>query len=305
MNLGDAKKLLEELAYMSSFEHLTLTGGDPQAYPGIDSLLEHYIKLRERIGKKMFVMQITTALARDLSPEQAELWRRSLIGVRVSLDALDNDLYQYVRNDKETTPELVLNRIRSLAGGTNLVSTFTTVFPRTLDHLPEMLKGLQEFYDSGVSLRKAIFFPALGRVKNSRTEEYWEKWKEVADHLGELCPTLPTSFAEVTPEVMEVLDSDRVENVRCYEGNIAFHIKPNGDYYPCCLVGGEALDTNIQFHLGNVFEPWESIETIWYKYVPKKHYCGQDSVCRSLCQYKQLALNLVADEVKDHRLSMP
>ena len=92
-------------------------------------------------------------------------------------------------------------------------------------------------------------------------------------------------------------------------GQISFHMKANGEYYPCCLVGGEVLKTYPSMTDGNYFDGY-SITEIWERgrcarplaYAPE----NQSVVpCCEICQYKQWSLNKAVHEASQKRLAMP
>ena len=64
------------------FEHLTLTGGDPQAWHDLDEFLDWW-NMPQMLDK--INLQVSTALARDV--EDPDLWRSAIKNLRVSIDA--------------------------------------------------------------------------------------------------------------------------------------------------------------------------------------------------------------------------
>jgi hypothetical protein len=86
---------------------------------------------------------------------------------------------------------------------------------------------------------------------------------------------------------------------------MSFHAKANGDWYPCCLVGGEALATQKSFCLGNVHVEGYDLELLRKRYVPLAHYANSESICSKICQYKQLQVNIAAEHAEQLTLAMP
>lgn len=297
-SLEQLQDLCQQLAQTGTFEHLSLTGGDPQDWPHLVEFLA-WFKGFKRAMRRPFKLQLNTALARDI--RDPHLWREVVDDVRVSLDAVDPVLYQKIRNDKETGPADVLRRMVELRHPR--LATNTTVFPETL-FAGEVTNILQELsrrlVDERLVLRKAIFLAVIGPRGGDRDEVFWEKWEE----LRLLRSVVPTSFAENVAEVRRFVASPEASDVKCWAGNISFHIKANGDWYPCCLAGGEAIETYPELKTGNFFKTgniWELLEA----YEAKPHYANPLMPCREICQWKQLQINLAGHACDGNTLSMP
>jgi MoaA/NifB/PqqE/SkfB family radical SAM enzyme len=278
----------------SSFEHLSLTGGDPQAW----SYLPRFLRWFSTSTDGRVTLQISTALARDI--EDVGLWRTVVHDVRLSLDAITPEVYQQRRGDRENTPQKILDRVAKLAHPR--FATITTVGPDNIDEVPKIVETLDALHLSGVPVRKMMFLPVLGKRAEGEDASFWGKWAEyVGTYQFKAGP--PTSFGENPAAIRAELESPAGKAVRCWIGSIAFHIKPNGDYYACCLLGGEALPTNRNFQLGCVVK--ESLRTIWQRHVPLLHYANCDCECEKICQFKQYQLNRAAERAFATRLAMP
>jgi radical SAM protein with 4Fe4S-binding SPASM domain len=150
-----------------------------------------------------------------------------------------------------------------------------------------------------------MVLPGMGLAKSEHTKEFMKQWYEYAtvyDHPRDHATMkVPTSFAE-DPFVVRLQHDLR--DVPCYIGASTFHIKSNGDLYPCCLVGGEAIGTRKEYKLGNVWGT--SLEELWHQHsIPKYNYAVDIDFCRNNCFWKQLALNVETDKASKYCLSMP
>lgn len=300
-SLDGLKDICQQLAAMPTFEHLALTGGDPQRWPHLSEFLKWWVD-----AKLPFALQINTALTRD---DDWDLWRRAFRDVRVSLDAVSPEKYLKIRGDKETKPDDVLRRIAQLHHPR--LQTNTCVVPLNVDEIPRILLALAQLglqcepvwdYANGPLVRKASFLPVIG-PREARTGVFWARFDEEAAAATVRARGLPfeLSFAEAVPDVRAFLTGD-VGHIPCFVGNITFHIKANGDYYPCCLTGGEAIATYAPFKLGNVCEaPLLELAKRWQS---RKVY-KDGSPCPDICQWKQLNMNLAAFHAEGVTLAMP
>lgn len=290
MSLETMQHLCLELGSYNTFEHLSLTGGDPQAWPHLTEFL-HWFEQKHF----NFSLQLNTALARPISEEECDLWRRTVRDVRVSLDAIDPKIYQQIRGD-DTDPVAIINRMQDLRHPR--MATNTTIFTLNLHQVKPILDMLATHVPS---LRKAMFLAVIGE-RAFRDKAFWEAY----DRLEHECATwtLPfeVSFAnESVTGVREFLETPEAQQIPCYAGNITFHIKPDGAYYPCCLVGGEALPTARQYMIGNINQL--TVKQIIERYGTPLHY--KSEYCRKTCQYKQCALNVAAHAASSQILAMP
>ena len=273
-SLEDAKGLLMQLCEMH-FEHLSFTGGDPQAWPHLPALLAWF--------QGRYALQISTALMRDLEPAEAKLWREKVADVRVSLDAASLEGYEAMRG-VAADPLQILDRLRALQHPRP--ATMTTVSEANIDEIPRIVSLL-----SGMNLRRAMFLPALG-VEHS--QEFWLRYRDLTRVYSSMHWT---SFNET------VAFAAMPSETKCWVRNISFHIKANGDLYPCCLVGGEAITTDERFRLGNVHQ--NQLRDIRARTFPVACYGRTGMPCDAICQYKQRQMNAAAEAAGAVRLSMP
>lgn len=280
-----------------NFRHLSLTGGDPQAWPHLEEYLDWQFEYAGRIR-----IQLNTALTQPIS--NLMLWRNGIDDFRVSLDGITEATYNRIRGSKRpetvdgkrkyvdgaaTTPEEVIQRMIELQHPR--LTTNTTVFHENVHEAREILTRLiQAVRNEGLVIRKAHFMAAIGDrgPRDVLQHTFLEEWKA----LHALAATAPfeTNVAESPLEVRQYLNGNpEAKRIPCYTGSISFHVKCNGDLYPCCLVGGEALETQKAFRIGNVHR--ESLKTLHGRYTPTCDYADPNKPCSSICQWKQLQVN--------------
>lgn len=281
------------------FTNLALTGGDPQKWPHLNRFLYWFCE-----QSMPFNLQVNTALTRPVLGPERDLWERAFLNVRVSLDSIFTDTYQKIRGDKRTRPEDVIANIRSL--GHPRVQINCCITPDNVGEMRDMLRYLAtELPD----LRKLTFLPVIGD-REERTADFWHDYERVSfdvdcGNFGFDKLPFETSFADSVIATRQFLLSPEAASVPCWAGVRTFHIKATGDWYPCCLVGGEALATYSDMSLGNIND--ESISGLLQRIAtsePEHHYC-EGKPCRDICQYKQTAFNVAAHEAGLVQLAMP
>ena len=267
-------ELFEDLATTPAFEHLTWTGGDPQAWEEFERTLLWVAEFPCR-----FALQITTPLSLPVS--NPALWRQAFRDVRVSIDAATVDGYKRTRGVK-LDPLQILQNLEQLAHPR--VATFTVVSPENLEEIPRLLELLEP-----LPLRRRIFVPVWGV---DLPAAYWEAYHTLRQRYA---GREGTNFGEgmaFNPEH------------KCWAGTAGFHLKSNGDVYPCPLVGGEAVATCPEFKLGNYFarphlEPFRQLFM--------RRFASAESVasCVDICQYKQCQLNAIGQLASATCLALP
>lgn len=289
LSLLALKDLVSQLNAMQTFEHLSFTGGDPQdwcapEYP--DFNFENLLILLNMQGLN-FSLQVNTAL---IKPIVAGVWRKSLNRVRVSLDGIKRETYKKLRGD-DRDPEEIIERMEELAHPG--LATITCVSDGNIDEIPAIIERLNRMKNPP---RKAMFLAVLNvRIK----EDFWDKYDELKEVPS---PKVQTSFQEDVIAVRCFCNSLEAEQLPCVVGGITFHIKCNGDVYPCCLIGGEAVKTQEHMKIGNIDR--DELKWIQNRYRAKYFY-KKGTPCSEVCQWKQLQINKLAQAAKDITLTMP
>lgn len=284
--LGQIQNLVAELLEFPTFEHLTITGGDPQAWPCLDAFLEWWAEA----APAHVSLQVSTALARDIN--HLNLWRTAIKDLRVSLDAFTAATYCFIRGDQQNSPAVILTRLKEL-DHPNL-SIIATMYPSTIEQLKSLLGLIDAF---GLPIRKIMVMAGIGVELD---DKFWNEWNRIEKWAANYI-AIPTSFTESIIETRKMCASKEVNKILCWASRLGFHIKPNGDIYPCCLVGGEAVEVQKEFCMGNIFEQY--LADIYNDYSPTRY--GLKPVCKNICQYKQLSLNLAGEMASKTRLAIP
>jgi MoaA/NifB/PqqE/SkfB family radical SAM enzyme len=291
--LADIQELVAQALAFPHFQFLGLTGGDPQAWPELNSFLEWVIAIKHQLRKRQFVLQIDTSLQKQ--PAMG-IWRGAVDRVRVSLDAIDPKIYRLMRGNG--SPEAVLEHMAQFDGVD--WSTITTICEENLCEVPAILSRLEKMVSKGLRFRKAMFLAAIDHRKSRQDDKFWKVWH----NFEQIKTSIPTSFVgESVREVRAFCKSADAKDVRCWVPNMSFYAKANGAFYPCCLIGGEAVQTREEFCMGN-FKDHHSLRRIWDEYEPPRMYLAK-SACRGLCQFKQANLNYAAEKAAQTIITMP
>ena len=297
--LAQLQRACEQLATFPTFEHLTLTGGDPRTWEPLDEFLRWF-----NMQNFQFKLQLNTALARPI--KDLRLWQ-TLYGFKVSMDACTNETYQKIRHDPENTPQTIMERCWELHHGR--LALHVTVYPENQHEFLDLMYWINEEYRVGLPLRKVMITAAIGSdaCRGDQNEVFYRKWRADKAHiLADPSIAVPNSFSESHDEdellVREICLDPDILSTRCWASLLGFHIKPNGDLYPCCIVGGEVSETLDEYKLGNVFE--DHIANHYSRIQPLAQY-GRNQACRHNCMYKQLQINMTAEQASDTVLALP
>ena len=277
--------LFHELNQLRTFEHLSLTGGDPQCYPFLEAVAKH---------PRKFQLQLTTAMMAMPKP-----WYEHFDRIRVSFDAVDPLMHKAMRGVYRAFPTTALEY---LEGIDTEVSTLTTVNEHNIDAVPQILEFLTDYSFRNNRFRRAIF---LLEIRDDLPQDVIDTFQEYT--LQSRMWNLNTSFGESPIHAALMRNSALTRDCRCYVGDVSFHIKCNGDVYPCCLIGGEAIPTVTEMKIGNIGK--EEIEGMFglqwtHTHRPANYYKNQPE-CRKVCQWKQVTFNTMVKEAIDVRLAMP
>lgn len=290
LSLSMIKDLVAQLNAMTTFSHLTFTGGEPVLWkdstnPEID--FEQLLRLLKVQGMN-FSLQVNTALVRPLN---STVWNNCLDRVRVSLDGITPETYKKMRG-VDQDPEEIIQRMEELAHPG--LSIMICAAKENIDEVPLIIARLNKMKHLP---RKIMCLAVLGV---DSAPEFWEKYNRLKD-----VPSLhiPTSFQENVSEVRRFCNSPEAEEIPCAVAKISFHIKATGRIHECCLcTGSEAIQSHPESSLGNVYK--ETLVEIQKRHIPIKHY-QKGSLCSASCQFKQLYINRLAHEAGKITLTMP
>jgi len=304
-SLSDAKRLFNELATLPSFEHLTLTGGDPQAYAYLEDLLYHW----DVVLGRPFRISMSTALMVIPSPLTARLGM-----VRLSLDALSPEVYKLCRGVERDPKELV-----NLLVGIGCPCSALTCL--SINNLDEMLPLADYLVDQALrnprfkNFKRWSVVPMLGAT-DEETEKLMEVYHSLECHMikvRSIYPSLPFVSALGTNRLKDFYHHRKYAKdypkIPCWSSYISCHIKADMKVYPCCLIGGEATAFSKGAVIGDLaVESLTNVYTRWTNSAIERHPqmsmhdCAR---CREVCQIKQHSFNEEAEGVSNYLLSMP
>jgi MoaA/NifB/PqqE/SkfB family radical SAM enzyme len=288
--LEDYRRLVKELSAFPTFEHLTLTGGDPMCWPHLNAAI---LTTPDSIR-----LQITTALAMNV--DDPELWRTRVGALRVSLDAATPATYTKIRGCAENTPGLTLERMKKLQHPN--LSVYAVMYPENIEESYELLEKLAS---ADFPIRKVMIMGGLAYEDARLGVDFWQSYQRKIEQLREGSYPFETSFAESPVAVRRWCRTAGAQETKCFNGSFAFHLKANGDYYVCCLLGGESIETDQQAMVGNYFQQY-TMATLYTDALRARTCMYQTQKCRAVCQFKQAALNALCQEAMNSvRVSMP
>jgi radical SAM protein with 4Fe4S-binding SPASM domain len=232
-------------------ESVCYSGGDPMAYPSFNKVMEYHI-----VHTVAFGCTITGFVppSIDMSMLAQAAW------VRVSLDAVDADLYAIVRG--KTPLFKVMDSIDDMLAAKVNVALGITIHPDNEAHYPEILKWAAEKGITDVDARYA--YP------NSNP-----RWPDLT------------------------LEERRVQPFkRCAASLYQLYIDADGSVYPCCITAGDTRDGPTATALGNILtDDWD--ETVWPAVIHwseiKREFLPD--VCRTCCVKRLSEINQAYDDV--------
>jgi MoaA/NifB/PqqE/SkfB family radical SAM enzyme len=135
-------------------------------------------------------------------------------------------------------------------------------------------------------------------------DRYTDFTTKFADTLWMDCDFEASFENESVAELPALKALAQEEKWDCYAGVLGCHIKANGDIYPCCLVGGEAVSTDAAFVIGNVH--LTVLADLHRRYcnnmITDAYSC---EACQAVCLYKQTKINQYAHAAKSIALAIP
>lgn len=290
--LPDAIELTQRIISISPYlTTIRLTGGDPLCWEHFENYLKAIAHMRRQPNGRVIQLQVTTALrsAPDLVSWRYEAWQGGISKLRVSLDAMHPETMKIVRG-VEYSGEEIFERINHLRIPTNI---YTVVSEETVPEIAHMADAVE----ACPWVKKHILTPRLdkgpGAVVDWGTIHNWWKFRM---EQGE-CKTQIAMQGFNVP-----LENDTV----CWAQRVHFHIKANGDFYGCCLMGGEAIETDERFCFGNVHElPLEEIHARVKASYLKPYGDWDHFACHEVCLLKQRLANHHCSNADKINLSLP
>jgi radical SAM protein with 4Fe4S-binding SPASM domain len=232
-----------------ALESVCYSGGDPFAYPAFNDVMRWHIANGVALGAT-----VTGFLPPFID---LKLLATAAKWVRVSLDAVDPDLYERVRG--KTPLFKVIDGIDDMRAAGVHVGLGITLHPDNEAHLPEVLEWAKARGITDIDARYA--YPASNPL-----------WKDA-----------------------ELQDRGVMDFNYCSAVFFQLYIDSNGAVYPCCVTAGDTRAAPQGADLGNIFnDPWPAIWTnaVRYSLTPRRHL---PDVCRTCCVQRLSEINHTMD----------
>jgi radical SAM protein with 4Fe4S-binding SPASM domain len=231
-------------------ESVCYSGGDPMAYPSFNDVMTYHIEHNVAFGCTITGF-VPPTIKMQLLAQAA--W------VRVSLDAVDEDLYAIVRGK-------------------------TPLF-KVLDCIDDMLA-------SGVKV-------ALGITIHPDNEAHYPKILEWAATKGITDVDARYAYPNSNPRWPDISLQDRLVQPfkRCAASLYQLYIDADGSVYPCCVTAGDTRDGPTATALGNILtDDWDA--AVWpavkrWSEIPREEL---PEICRTCCVKRLSEINQAYDD---------
>lgn len=232
MSFDTYKKIFDDLTSHKSFESIAFSGGDPLAHPEINKIIEY------SSYKDISLGMITAGI-----PTSKIKWSlfKKLEWIRVSLDAATRETYKKIRG---------VDRFFEVTQFIKIASEITNVginFTIQKDNYHELIQIIRLAKELGVN--RFIINPAFGGDFELTTEMK----KEVLSYIRKYSISF---FEENFNDVIEKFENDIVgykigtstelKEVPCIVPKLHAFIRPNGEVYPCCILGDDLHGDEVQ-----------------------------------------------------------
>lgn len=230
-------------------ESVCYSGGDPFAYPAFNDVMRWHIANGVALGATV-TGYVPSFIDLDLLAKSAR-W------VRVSLDAVDEVLYEKVRG--KTPLFKVIDGIDAMRRAGVHVGLGITLHPDNESHLPFILEWAARRGITDIDARYA--YPASNPL-----------WPDA-----------------------ELQDRGIMSFNTCSAVLFQLYIDSNGAVYPCCVTAGDTRAAPQGADLGNIFnDSWKTIWAAAYAYSLRPRRDLPD-VCRTCCVQRLSEINHVME----------
>lgn len=229
-------------------ESVCYSGGDPMAYPYFNKIMQWHVNTGVKFG-----CTITGYVPKSI--DMRLLAKASWI--RVSLDAIDSDVYAKVRGK---TP------------------------------LAKVMKSIDDMLEAGVNVELGVTLHPANEDQLPRIKA-WAKYKGIKNiDVRYAYPQSNPLWEDVDLETRAVMPFNT-----CKAALHQLYIDSDGSVYPCCITAGDTRDGPRARSLGNIFiGSWSKIwaEAIVYSKIKRAHL---PEVCRTCCIKRLSEINYVHD----------
>lgn len=229
-------------------ESVCYSGGDPMAYPFFNDIMRWHIYYGIKFG-----CTITGYVPKSINMEllAKAFW------IRVSLDAIDSDVYAKVRGK---TP------------------------------LTKVMKSIDDMLKAGVNVELGVTLHPANEDQLPRIKA-WAKYKGIKNvDVRYAYPQSNPLWKDVDLETRAVMPFNT-----CKAALHQLYIDSDGSVYPCCITAGDTRSAAQSNTLGNIYTgTWSVIwdKVIKYSDITKEHL---PEVCRTCCIKRLSEINHVHD----------
>lgn len=227
----DSEKLIAflEAGKLLGLETVCYSGGDPFIYPPLNDLMKWHIKNEVDYG---FVTSGYVPTHIDL-----ELLRRAKF-IRISLDAMDEEVYAKVRGGAITSKQVIASigyLMRSY--GFKNIGLGVTVHKYNWMQVAKIVRYAyqQDIKELRIWLVRNVPGLDLDRLQSKALGAILRQyeWEGLLKQIG-----IKTNF----DLAISILDgaSEVVPFKKCYASLLQWYVMPNGNVYPCCIMAGDS-----------------------------------------------------------------
>lgn len=267
--------LIMFISEMKGLESICFTGGDPFCYPGLNDLMLWCQKNDVSYG-------IVTAGV----PEQGfgdkhdQVDLQSLVKadwVRVSLDAVDNELYDKVRGGDISFSEVDMCVKKMARTGVNI--QFGVTLHKLNHHKMDQVIDYTKQWGSRTDVRQVYDHKSKLQLRNQDENTFLalRKWY---------------SF-NYTPATFEPVNAD---GEYCWASRYQWFIRANGDIFPCCILAGDTqlgpIVADGDARLGDIGGHPDYTDTSFYRSRSK----WIKEICRKRCIQRLDKINCIFNQ---------
>lgn len=283
LNTDEGKKLIDQIAEVSSFRTLVYTGGEPLVRPDIFELLRH----SRDAGFANIIATNGTLIDEEMA------WKLKDHGVvcnAISLDSANPARHNFIRNSTEGF-DLVQRAIEATRKAGILLQINTTAMEYNMPDLEDLIDFVDSI-DGGIMLMYQLVAVGRGeRIKNATLKKSANReLSELISRKQRNCKAIiePVAGPQYWPYLLETkkctnglwrLAAEQVFH-GCAAGRGFAYIKANGDVWPCPFVeqsGGNVRKETFK----SIYEKSSVFRNLRHREHTLKGLCGD-------CRYRKL-----------------
>ncbi len=281
LDTEEGKRLIKDLATVSQFRMLVLTGGEPLVRPDVFELVEFASALGLTVAIATNGTLIDTQMARRLK-------KAGVCDVAVGLDAATPELHDFIRNTPGTF-ERAMRGIRASREAGMCLQINVTVMKHNYEEIPRLLDLADEL---GAEIVLLYHLVPQGRGSGDGLELTQPQYAELMEYVSQRQKkAVPVIEPTCSPQYWAYLLS-RKGNHRglglarmvfkgCAAGWGLCYIKPDGEVWPCPFIpvsGGNVRETPLS-RIWRDGEPFRVLQQRHRNLKGKCATCRQQSIC--------------------------